>query len=77
MNSKFSSDEKRLVEACLRNDRKAQKQLYDVYKDAMYSLAYRLLRDEDEACDALQEGFIDVFRGLGLHKQICNKTTLK
>ena len=30
----------------------------------MYTLVYRVLNDHDEAHDALQEGFIDVFRDL-------------
>ncbi|MCF8370460.1 MAG: RNA polymerase sigma factor [Bacteroidales bacterium] len=57
-------DELLLVEACLRSDRKAQKALYEKYKDAMYTLAYRVLGNFDDACDALQEGFIQVFRSL-------------
>ena len=38
--------------------------LFDNYKDAMYTVVYRILRDEELACDALQEGFIQVFTGL-------------
>ena len=53
-----------LVAACLENKRKAQKELYDRYKDAMYTLAYRVLDNFDEAADALQEGFIQVFASL-------------
>ncbi|MBN2520903.1 MAG: RNA polymerase sigma factor [Bacteroidales bacterium] len=64
MNFKIPVKEKELLEGCLGNDRFAQKRLYDLYKDAMYTLAYRMLRDEDLACDALQDGFIDVFVNL-------------
>lgn len=56
--------ENKLVEGCLKKDRKSQKQLYDKYKDAMYTIAYRILRNEDLACDALQEGFVKVFKNL-------------
>ncbi|MEL6672159.1 MAG: RNA polymerase sigma factor [Bacteroidota bacterium] len=56
--------EKELVEACLREDRKAQKQLFDLYKDAMYTLCYRITSDTELAQDALQEGFVGVFRGM-------------
>jgi RNA polymerase sigma factor (sigma-70 family) len=62
--SRPSSDTK-LIEGCLKNERSSQKQLYEKYKDAMYSIAYRILRNEDLACDALQEGFIRVFSSLG------------
>ena len=64
MSFKIGIKEKKLLEECLGNDRFAQKRLYDLYKDAMYTLAFRILRDEDLACDALQEGFIDVFMNL-------------
>jgi RNA polymerase sigma-70 factor (ECF subfamily) len=50
-----------LVKACITNDRKAQKTLYDRYKNAMYTSALRILGNTDEASDALQEAFIDVF----------------
>ena len=59
------SKEKELIKGCLSNDRFAQKRLYDLYKDAMFTLAFRILRDNDLACDALQDGFIDVFMNLG------------
>ena len=56
--------ESQLIDACLREERLAQKQLYDRYKDAMYTVAYRITGDFDLANDALQDGFINIFRGL-------------
>lgn len=53
-----------LVEKCRRNDRAAQRELFDRYKTAMFTLAFRMLNDEDEAHDALQETFISVFRNI-------------
>lgn len=53
-----------LVDACLGNNRLAQKELYDRYKQAMYTLAYRLTGDLDQAADVLQDAFIKVFRHL-------------
>jgi RNA polymerase sigma factor (sigma-70 family) len=58
------SVEKKIIEGCLRNDRNSQKLLFDKYKDAMYTVVFRILRDEALASDALQEGFIQVFLGL-------------
>lgn len=57
-------DEQVLVQACLNQDRMAQKQLYDRYKDAMYTLIYRITNDFEMAHDVLQEAFLGVFRGL-------------
>jgi RNA polymerase sigma factor (sigma-70 family) len=73
MDPGFTDKQNKLIEGCLQNDRIVQKLLYNQYKDAMYTLAYRLLRDEDEACDAVQEGFIDVFRNLSQYR---NESTL-
>jgi RNA polymerase sigma-70 factor (ECF subfamily) len=56
--------ENQLVEACLNNDRLAQKKLYDKYKKAMYSLSYRITGDFEAANDVLQDAFVKVFRGL-------------
>lgn len=53
--------ESELIEACLRNDRIAQRTLYDRYKRAMYTLAYRTTSDFDDVDDVLQDAFLDVF----------------
>jgi RNA polymerase sigma-70 factor (ECF subfamily) len=56
--------EAELVQSCLKNDRLAQKNLYDKYKKAMYTLAYRITGDFEAANDVLQDAFVKVFRGL-------------
>ncbi|RMG84728.1 MAG: RNA polymerase sigma factor [Bacteroidetes bacterium] len=53
-----------LIQACLDEDRMAQKELYDRYKKAMYTLAYRVTGDFESANDVLQDAFLKVFRGL-------------
>ncbi|MBO9612979.1 MAG: sigma-70 family RNA polymerase sigma factor [Dyadobacter sp.] len=53
-----------LISGCLLNDRIAQRQLYDRYKKAMYTLAYRITGDFDDANDVLQDAFLDVFKHL-------------
>jgi RNA polymerase sigma-70 factor (ECF subfamily) len=42
----------------------AQKALYEKYKKAMYTLAYRVTGDFESANDVLQDAFLKVFRGL-------------
>lgn len=54
----------RLVQRCLEGDSSAFKQLYRLYSRSMYNVAYRLVHDEDEAEDVLQEAFISAFRSL-------------
>lgn len=53
-----------MIGKCIANDRKAQEMLYRQHADKMYNVCLTYARDEDEACDILQEGFIKVFRGL-------------
>lgn len=56
--------ENELISACLKQNRIAQRTLYDRYKRAMFTLAYRLTGDFDDANDVLQDAFLDVFRKL-------------
>lgn len=53
-----------LISGCLLNDRIAQRLLYDRYKKAMYTLAYRITGDFDDANDVLQDAFMEVFKHL-------------
>lgn len=53
-----------LIEACKRQDRSAQSELYHSYADAMYNIAYRMMANQHEAEDMLQSSFVDVFYNL-------------
>ncbi|GAA4414011.1 sigma-70 family RNA polymerase sigma factor [Nibrella viscosa] len=56
--------EAELIAGCLLHDPSAQRRLYDRYKRAMYTLAYRITGDFDSANDVLQDAFIEVFSHL-------------
>lgn len=56
--------EKILINRCLKNDRMAQRELFMLYKDAMFTVLYRMLGNVEDAEDALQEGFISIFKNL-------------
>ena len=56
--------EAELITGCLLHDRIAQRLLYDRYKNAMYTLAYRITGDYDDANDVLQDAFLEVFKHL-------------
>lgn len=60
--------ENELVERCSRNDRSAQKVLYDHYCKKMMVICMRYARSVQEAEDALQEGFIKVFSKIHLFR---------
>jgi len=58
-----------LIELCLNQDRLAQKELYDRYKTAMYTLAYRMTNDFGWADEVLQDAFLQAFRYLHTFRQ--------
>ena len=64
MSFTISMTEAGLIDACIANDRLAQKKLYDRYKKAMYTLAYRITGDFELADEALQDAFLSIFRNL-------------
>jgi RNA polymerase sigma-70 factor (ECF subfamily) len=60
----FRMTEKQLIEGCISGQRIAQKELYERYQNAMFTLAYRITNDFELANDVLQEGFVQVFRAI-------------
>jgi RNA polymerase sigma-70 factor (ECF subfamily) len=56
--------EKKLISACIGNNQKAQKKLFDTYAPVVYSTCLRYGKNEDNAKDLLQESFIRVFQNL-------------
>ena len=59
--------EQELIALCLNGDRRACKQLFEVYSGRMMALCYRFARDKNEAQDILQEGFVRIFTKLELY----------
>ena len=55
---------------CQSNDRAAQNTLYGLYSGAMFNICRRMISDEDEAKDLLQEVFIDVFTKVDSLKEL-------
>lgn len=68
MTTFITAKEEKLVQACLRKDRQAQKQLYEQYVRAMYHLTIRMVPDASTAEDIVQESFIKVFQYLQHYK---------
>ncbi|MCI2229685.1 sigma-70 family RNA polymerase sigma factor [Polaribacter sp. MSW13] len=58
----------KLVERCKSSDKTAQLQLYKAYYKAMFNTAFRILKDEFEAEDIMQEAFLTAFTKLHTFK---------
>jgi len=57
-------DFSKLIEACVSEDRKAQKKLYDLFASKMMMISLRYSKSDLEAEDILQESFIKIFKNL-------------
>ena len=57
----YGSTHREIVEKCMRGDRKAQFELYRLYSRAMYNICLRMVNDDLDAEDMLQQSFVDVF----------------
>jgi len=64
----FGDQHREIVEACMSGNRTAQRQLYQLYSKAMYNTCYRMVGNEADAEDILQNSFIDVFTKLNSFK---------
>lgn len=64
----YVNTHRELVEKCKRGDRQSQFELYRLYSKSMYNICLRMVKDEFEAEDILQNAFLDVFTKLNTFK---------
>jgi RNA polymerase sigma-70 factor (ECF subfamily) len=57
-----------IVGRCKKNDRNAQKELYDVYAPILFGICLRYSKSSQEAEDILQEGFIKILTKIKFFK---------
>jgi len=58
-------DDSQLIIACKKQDRNAQKVLYERYAPVMMAVCMRYSRDQEAARDLLHDGFIRAFTQIG------------
>jgi RNA polymerase sigma-70 factor (ECF subfamily) len=58
-------EDSRLIEALRAGAEQAYEELLTRFQQPVYTLAMRLLNDQSEACDVVQEVFLKVFRNIG------------
>lgn len=68
MNSLYQNIHQEIIDQCVDGSQKAQFQLYKLYYKAMYSVSLRIVNDEMEAEDVMQEAFLSVFDKIGTYK---------
>lgn len=61
-------EDQQLIRRCCAGDTIAQRQLYDLYVQAMYNRIVRMVSDRHLAEDIVQEVFLKVFRHLSSYK---------
>jgi RNA polymerase sigma-70 factor (ECF subfamily) len=57
-----------LIARCRQGDQEAHFRLYQLYSRSMYNVGYRIVNNEEEAQDVLQEAFISAFRNLEFYR---------
>lgn len=57
-------NEDELISGCIKGDRKAQRQLYELYSKKMLAVSLRYAKSQPEAEDILQEAFIKIFKNI-------------
>lgn len=60
-----------LVQACLQQDRKAQRQLYELYGGKLFAIILRYMKHREESEDVLQEVWIRIFTHLNTFRFDC------
>ena len=58
-------DTKDLILSCINRDESAFRILVDTYSDFAFSVAHRLVNDEEESKDIVQESFISIWKHIG------------
>ncbi len=56
--------EDELIKACLKNNQRAQKALFNAHSSRLMGVCLRYAKSRDEAQDMLQDGFIKIFQKL-------------
>src|SRR6478672_4258371 len=63
--SSLSEEDARLIRGLRAGIESAYEELLTCYQQPVYGIVYRLLGDQNDACDVVQEVFLKVFRSVG------------
>ncbi len=58
----------KLIKQCADNDRKAQKEIYQLFAGKLFSICLKYSKNKQEAQDNFQDGFVTIFDKIGQFK---------
>lgn len=64
----YQNNEEDFIAACTRNEKWAQKKIYEDYYGSMLPLCMRYTNNREDAMDVMHEGFIKVFRNISKYR---------
>src|SRR5947209_17921194 len=67
--SSMTDEDARLLRGLRAGIESAYEELLARYQQPVYNVTYRLLGDESDACDVVQEVFLKVFRSVGAFRE--------
>ena len=64
MNNRHKLNLKHLIKGCKKQDLKAQSELYNGYKDILFTICLKYCKNVEEAEDNLQDAFMAIFKNI-------------
>ena len=55
----------RLIKQCAKNDKRAQKEIYQLFAGKLFSICLKYSKNRQEAQDNFQDGFVTIFSKIG------------
>lgn len=68
METLYKNIHQEIIDRCREGSQKAQFQLYELYYKPMYSVSLRIVNNEMEAEDVMQEAFLSAFKKIDTYK---------
>lgn len=67
--TKYRDIHHHLIANCKKGNQKAQLEIYNLYNKAMYNSALRILKNQVDAEDVMQDSFLDAFTRIQLYRE--------
>lgn len=77
MNSGIILSDRFLIKRCKENDYSAQLKAYQIYKDMMYNVSHRIVQNQQDAEDIVQDAFIKGFKNSYFLSVLLKKCSIK